>query len=38
VTAGSVATGTVVYLANIAATQQAGYYTTTQVYIATGKY
>jgi hypothetical protein len=28
----------VVYLANISSTQQAGLYTTTQVYIATGKY
>ena len=38
VTAGSVATGDVVYLANIPSTQQAGLYTTTQIFIATGKY
>jgi hypothetical protein len=38
VTAGAPGTGNVVYLANISATQTAGLYTTTQIYIATGKY
>jgi hypothetical protein len=38
VVAGSAATGTVVYLANISAVQQAGIYTSAQIYIATGTY
>ena len=38
VIAGNPSTGTVVYLANISAVQQAGIYTTAQIYIATGTY